>query len=320
MPSLSCAVIGDSELPGELGRLGSHSDIALYNRRVDDLILSFVAPLTFPEKIQSLLTAIQMAHAAIVVVREVTPALGEAIVALDSLNVTQGLIVLDGAVKEQVTPLIKGTALEGYGFCEKTYASIIPEVMKMKAAREEGALRLPIDHFFLTKTVGTVAIGRVERGVIGIHDRVLILPPGKEAVVKSLQSQDENVREAGCGVRAGVALKGVDADELERGYIIAHEKDGYRVGCTVSGSFKVSPFFRDPLKTGQKVLATIGLQTEAAVVTEVETGGVLERGGSARITFETDTGKELVHEPGEPFILTRPEVKGLRIVGAGTAG
>lgn len=308
MVSLTFAVIGDPGLPRTLGKLGSHTDIEIYNRRIGERIYHFVYPRTFPDRLASLLNALAMADGVILVVNEVSPAFGEAIVAIDEYGIEKGLLILDGVVIEQIRPFIKGTVLEGYRIVEKGYAQVTDALEDFHIEPKVGSLRLPLDHFFLTKTIGTVGVGKVERGVIRMHDKLRALPIDTEVQVKSLQSQDVNMLEIGSGVRAGVALKGVEADELDRGVVLTDSPEDFLVSGKIKGSFKVNPFFKQTIEQGNMVQVTVGLQTETGRVIKMENG---------EIELELDGGKKLVYETGEPFILSRPELKGLRIVGSG---
>ena len=309
MRSINVFLYGDNDFPKKLGKLGSHSDIALYNRKTEDIVFTFITPLTYPEKIQPMIQAAQMADTAIVVINELTPELGEVIVTLSLLEIEQGIIVLENIVKEQINPLIKDTPLEKYRYCEKSYAPVIEELKKTHLKVEKGSLKLILDHFFLTKTIGTVGVGKIERGMIKKHNKLKTLPQGKDIVVKSLQVQDINQTEAETGTRVGVALKGIEADNLKRGTIITDKEDDYTVSNSIRGQFKTHRYFKQTLEVGQRIQIAIGLQTETVIIKEIETNQWIE--------LETENNKKLVYQPNERFILTRPEVKGLRIAGNG---
>lgn len=71
----------------------------------------------------------------------------------------------------------------------------------------EKPLRLPLqDVFKLGGGVGTVAVGRVETGVIKKGMELVFAPTGVEAVVKSLQMHHEAVDEAAPGDNVGFSL------------------------------------------------------------------------------------------------------------------
>jgi len=320
MSSLNVVVLGDNEFAKELGKLGSHSDIAIYNRKAGEDIFSFIAPLTFPEKLSSMLQAVKMAEAGMLVVKALTPEIGECIIALNEAGVDKGAIILENTVQEQIKPLIKGTLLERYSFCEKSYSSVMNELAKISVEEVTGSLIFAMDHFFSTKSAGLVAVGRVMRGKIKAYDKVTVLPIKKEVLVKSLQKQDENANEALFGDRVGVALKGVEENELARGYILTNAEQEFKVSNIVSGGLSVSRFFKYPLEPGQRLQISLGLQDETVILKNIEGKEKLGAGESARVELMTESGKNLVYEENEKFIISRPEVKGLRIVGSGRCG
>jgi selenocysteine-specific translation elongation factor len=49
------------------------------------------------------------------------------------------------------------------------------------------------------------------------YDQLKILPSGNNILVKSIQMHDDPVNESKSPARVGVAIKGVDADDISRG-------------------------------------------------------------------------------------------------------
>ncbi len=68
---------------------------------------------------------------------------------------------------------------------------------------------------FDVKSVGTVILGIIKSGTVKKHDKVLVEPLGKEVMIKGIQSQDRDFDSAEAGMRVGLNLKGVEADELK---------------------------------------------------------------------------------------------------------
>ncbi len=83
-------------------------------------------------------------------------------------------------------------------------------------------LRLPIQDVFSITGVGTVAVGRVETGVLKPGDTVIIEPIHKTAEAKSIEMHHERLDKAEPGDNIGVNLKGVERKELKRGDVIGH--------------------------------------------------------------------------------------------------
>lgn len=77
--------------------------------------------------------------------------------------------------------------------------------------------RLPVDRVFTVKGTGTVVTGTVWSGELAVDQTVRVLPGGQTARVRSLQSHGETVAALEPGMRAAIALAGVDVDDVERG-------------------------------------------------------------------------------------------------------
>lgn len=77
--------------------------------------------------------------------------------------------------------------------------------------------RMPVDRVFTVKGTGTVVTGTVWSGTLAVDETVRVMPQGKVARVRSLQNHGEAVEALEPGMRAAVALAGVDVDDIERG-------------------------------------------------------------------------------------------------------
>ena len=81
----------------------------------------------------------------------------------------------------------------------------------------DDVFRLPVDRVFTVKGTGTVVTGTVWSGQLSVDETVRVLPSGKEARVRSLQNHGQSVQKLEPGMRAAIALAGVDVDDVERG-------------------------------------------------------------------------------------------------------
>lgn len=136
-------------------------------------------------------------------------------------------------VTEDIKDLLRGTFLEG--------AEVIPVsaktglnldllkekihdlALKVKPKAKEGPFRLPIDRVFTLKGFGTVVTGTAITGTINSDSMVEILPTGKRARVRGLQSHGESVQQGIAGQRLAINLQGVNKEELHRGDILLSE-------------------------------------------------------------------------------------------------
>ncbi len=299
--ALVTAVLGNEELAKLLGKRGTKSDITLYNRKHKGESYAFVYPSSYPDKLSSLLHAVNMESSAILHVDSLTPELGETIVALDSLGVEQGLLVLENIPEEEFRRIVRGTVVENYEPVEKDFGEIFSRLERF-SSKDLGFPVVEIDHFFDVKSVGTVALGVVRGGAIEKYQKLELYPLGKEVMIKSIQIHDEDVQEAKAGDRVGLALKGVEVSELKRGYLLA-ETGRFQVVEEFEAGYEKVEFFKGELNPGAKAMVSFGMRYEACTIKDLKDESVLIK-----------SEKPLAIYKGVGLI-ARPEVKGLRIAG-----
>ncbi|MFN3344716.1 MAG: elongation factor Tu [Chloroherpetonaceae bacterium] len=82
---------------------------------------------------------------------------------------------------------------------------------------------MPIEDVFTIQGRGTVATGRIERGKIKLNEEVEIVGfgPTKKSVVTGIEMFRKNLDEGQAGDNAGLLLRGIEKNEVERGMVIA---------------------------------------------------------------------------------------------------
>ena len=83
---------------------------------------------------------------------------------------------------------------------------------------------MPIEHIFSITGRGTVATGRVERGVLHVSDEVEIVgitDETRKVVVTGVEMFRKLLDEAQAGDNIGALLRGVQRDEIQRGQVLA---------------------------------------------------------------------------------------------------
>jgi elongation factor Tu len=82
---------------------------------------------------------------------------------------------------------------------------------------------MPVEDVFGIKGRGTVATGRVERGVVKVGDEVEIvgIRPTRKVVVTGVEMFKKLLDEGRAGDNIGCLLRGVERDEIERGQVLA---------------------------------------------------------------------------------------------------
>ncbi len=82
---------------------------------------------------------------------------------------------------------------------------------------------MPVEDVFSITGRGTVATGRVERGEVKIQEEVELIGLGihKKTVVTGIEMFRKELDSAMAGDNAGILLRGVDKNEIERGMVLA---------------------------------------------------------------------------------------------------
>jgi elongation factor Tu len=82
---------------------------------------------------------------------------------------------------------------------------------------------MPIEDVFSIKGRGTVATGRIEAGVIKMNDEVEIvgIRDTKKSVVTGIEAFKKNLDQGQSGDNAGILLRGIERDDIERGQVLA---------------------------------------------------------------------------------------------------
>lgn len=138
-------------------------------------------------------------------------------------------------------PIIKGSALKALEGDSK-YVDAIVELMNVVDEKIPTPERdvdkpflMPIEDVFSISGRGTVATGRVERGVVRMNDKLEIvgLKNTRETVATGLEMFNKLLDEARAGENVGVLLRGLDKKDVERGMVLAAPKT-----CTPHKKFK----------------------------------------------------------------------------------
>jgi len=317
MSNITVAVLAPNGFSDALGKKGTTSDITFYNLKKGEATVTFIEPTRYPEKLSSLFYAITLADRVIVVVDEITASFGEMVLMLQCAGKTQGTLIFRNYLSmDQIAPLVKGTVLEHYDTAENDPIGIREKLLdaaaKMTAhqkAKEGGNGTLPIDHHFNVKGVGTVVLGCVTHGVIKKHDSLKVLPTTKIAQIRSIQKHDDDAETAATGDRAGLALKGVESDDLDRGYVLTNDP-AIKYSSVVTGKAQLVKYWPAPLKEDMVIYLGHWMQFLPSRLTKVTADGDWRM---PELTFTLE--KELVYPPGARVVLHYLEGGKLRIVG-----
>jgi len=300
--SVNFVVLGKQDIASEFGKKGTDTDLSLYDRKESDVIKTWVTPSGFPDKIQPLFQAINLAEYVIFHVDKLDKFTGEQIIALDSLKKEKGILSHTFDVDEsKLDAMIKGTVVEKYTKVDQD--KIKEEMDKLESISNNDASEMVIDHCFDVKGVGTVILGKVTHGKIKQYDNLKLYPAGIDVLIKSIQMHDDPVSESVCPARVGLAVKGAKPEEIGRGDVISAE-GAVDVKTEIQLDFQKNPFYKSDIAENQGCLVNVGLQIKAAKFSSIT---------PLKLTFE----KPIVCKKGQIAVILKPESTTIRILGSG---
>jgi len=314
MANLNVAILGAADYGKDLGKKGTASDLTFYNLKKGENTVTFIEPTRYPERLAPLFYAASLAQRAILIVDQINPAFGESVIMLDCVGPKQGFVILRNYItRDQIAPLIKGTVVDGFEFIEDDKNALrerlLSDVAEIKTRYDSETGTMPVDHFFNVRGIGTVVLGSVAEGSIKKHDVLMVLPGEKTAQVRSIQKHDEDFDQAGEGERTGIALKGVEVSDLDRGTILTNDKSIKQV-ASLTSTASVVKYWPAPLKEGMVLHIGHWMQFIPARIESVKAEGDWHR-----ILLKVNLDKMLVYRPGSRGVLTYPEGGKLRVVG-----
>ena len=305
--SLNISFIGGNEFLKEFGKQGTLSDIVLYDRKQKDRIFTMVAPVSFPDKIQTLPQVLNMTEVVVLNVIALDKYLAEQIIAIDSLNIKNGFLLHSYDIDDQrLAKMIKGTVIENFKRIENLEI-LKNEINDLNSNSREGDLILPIDHSFDVKGVGTVILGGIKQGRVKVYDKLRIQPSNKEILIKSIQMHDDPVNETFSPARVGLAVKGITPHEIERGDIIC-SGETIKIATTevLVTDFSKNKYFNSDITESQTYLLSVGLQIKPVKI--------LNNGSKIILSLE----KPIAYYKQQRFLILKPDSKTTRIIADGS--
>ena len=130
---------------------------------------------------------------------------------------------------DEDAPIIKGSAtkaLEGDAANEEAIMELVKaldDYVPEPPRDMDKPFLMPIEDVFSIKGRGTVATGRIEQGVINLNEEVEIVgvKPTQKSVVTGIEAFKKNLDKGQAGDNAGLLLRGIEREQIERGQVIA---------------------------------------------------------------------------------------------------
>jgi elongation factor Tu len=133
---------------------------------------------------------------------------------------------------DENTPIIRGSALKALENASDKEGAAKPIWDLVKAMDEyipvperdtDKPFLMPVEDVFSIKGRGTVATGRIERGVVKVNDELEILGLGaetKKTVITGVEMFHKSFEHAEAGMNVGLLLRGIEKDQIERGQVL----------------------------------------------------------------------------------------------------
>ena len=176
---------------------------------------------------------------------------------------------------------------------------------------------LPIEDVMTITGRGTVVTGRVERGTLHLNDEVEVVGLGDtfKSVVTGIEMFRKELDEARAGDNAGILLRGVDRNQVQRGQVLA--KPG---SITPHTKFRAEIYALKKEEGGRHTAFLNGYRPQFYFRTTDVTGSIKLKEGTEMVMpgDNTEITVELISpiacEKGSKFSIR----EGGRTVGAGT--
>ena len=129
------------------------------------------------------------------------------------------------------TPIVRGSALKALE--NPSDATVNKPILDLLKALDEfipepvraldKPFLMPIEDIFSIEGRGTVATGRIERGLVKINDEIEMVgfKPSTKTVVTGIEMFNKQLDEGQAGDNAGILLRGTKKEDIERGMVLA---------------------------------------------------------------------------------------------------
>ncbi len=253
----------------------------------------------------------------------VMPQTREHLAIIDLLGIRSGIIVLTKSdlisdpqwmelVRADIKKLVANTVLEnkpilsvsarkGAGLAELVH-TIETELLSVPIRTDSSRPRLAIDRVFSLTGFGTVVTGTLLDGRLCVGDEIEILPAGKHARIRGLQTHKQKEEEAAPGSRTAVNISGLEVDQIRRGDVLTL-KGTYATSHLLDVSFHLLADAHFPLHHQDEVKLFIG---SAEINARVKVLNEKEIGTGKQGFLQLKLSKPTVAVKGDRFILRRP--------------
>ncbi len=160
---------------------------------------------------------------------------------VDAVEDTELVDLVEAEVREllkkynypgDTTPIIRGSALKALAATSKDDPACAPILELAKALDDfipepireiDKPFLMPVEDVFSIEGRGTVVTGRIERGKMKVNDEVEVigLRDTQKTIVTGIEMFNKSLDEGMAGDNAGVLLRGLKKEDVERGQVLA---------------------------------------------------------------------------------------------------
>jgi elongation factor 1-alpha len=221
---------------------------------------------------------------------------------------------IDAAVTEVgdgVVPLLRTSAVtkEGIGTLDRLF-----ETLPKRATPEREEFRMYVDRSYKVTGVGAVASGTVNSGTVEAGDELLLGPMTdgsfREVEARSIEMHYHRVDKATAGRIVGIALKGVDEAEIERGMALVPRGSDPQPVREFEAEVMV---LNHPTRIQEGYEPVVHVETVSEAAAFAPEGGRLLPGDTGRTTVRFKFRPYLIDE-GQRFVFREGSSKGVGTV------
>ncbi|MHA1700297.1 MAG: hypothetical protein ACTSWN_15750 [Promethearchaeota archaeon] len=329
------------------GKKGQDSDLVFYSSVHGSHIFTAIVPVGYPDKIKTLMQALAISEYCLFIIKpdeKFDALIGEMILALELKNDIIPLFAIAGITSDneylldetrsKLEKIIQGTSLKErvneihiLKDDKDDFDRLKNEIVeRAREGDDQDANALVfIDSAFPVKGIGTVILGVVKTGMVfsgGFLELVDPVKPSKNVIIKSIQIQDVDHKEARRGDRVGWAIKGVKANEIDRENVLA-DKGSIQTFDKIKIQFKLCRFAKNNIGVNgkQQYHLAIGMQVfpvKPVSILGTKKEGIIEPNEIGIIEFRSDKKFAVSNTNNQVFVVILEKFNGrLRILGSG---
>jgi len=214
-------------------------------------------------------------------------------------------------ISETVVPVVTTSAVTGDGL--ETLDELFERLPKT-GGDETAQFRMYVDRSYNVTGVGAVASGTINAGRVEAGDELLLGPMAdgsfREVVARSIEMHYHRVDEGRAGRIVGIALKGVEEQDVERGMVLLPREADPQPVREFEAEVMV---LNHPTRIGEGYEPVVHLETISEAAAFYPEGGQLLPGDSGRARVRFKFRPYLVEE-GQRFVFREGRSKGVGTV------